>query len=475
MIRFMPRKKTVPYPQLRYFECNLPRQIPTYYRPEIYGKLRDCVNLVYKRTEKLNAACDRMAGEKQMKPATFHSLAKSVFDLSPERFDAMSADKLCKVIEALYSGTDAPDRVDWPNAVVLFDTAFVSTKDWESLRHFGIGGSDSSVIMGISPYQTEEGLWYEKVGYPELVADEGRQAVFDRGHFMEPKVIEAFCRMTGAVVIPESRMFQSKKYPHSTANLDAVLKMPSDKLVLFEAKSAVDCFNKIGEWLGENVPPNYVTQTHQYLGVMDDPRVDGVYIGMLPCKDVVLADIYVGSNFDPSRYFHHFEARDEIYESEILAAEDDWWKSHVETGLKPAASKNSKLDRAVAARYTPSPLSDPTIAPVELSYSQYEDLYNRLLSAEEDVQTMKAKLDTVTNFRDTLRDEFIAAMGGSQEALLVDRNRVPLFVLRNGVVRRDGINMESLKQYFPDAYEKCRKPIVYTTFSTKVAKMKKRK
>ena len=66
-------------------------------------------------------------------------------------------------------------------------------------------------------------------------------------------------------------------------------------------------------------------------------------------------------------------------------------------------------------------------------------------------------------------------MGGSQEALLVDRNRVPLFVLRNGVVRRDGINMESLKQYFPEAYEKCKKTIVYTTFSTKVAKTKKRK
>ena len=140
MIRFMPRKKTVQYPQLRYFECNLPRQIPTYYRPEIYGKLRDCVNLVYKRTEKLNAACDRMAGEKQMKPATFHSLAKSVFDLSPERFDALSADKLCMVIEALYSGTDAPDRVDWPNAVVLFDTGVSSSfREWRVgfLCHYG--------------------------------------------------------------------------------------------------------------------------------------------------------------------------------------------------------------------------------------------------------------------------------------------------------------------------------------------------
>lgn len=457
-----------------YFECNLPKKVPNYYTAEIFGNLQKCVDLVYGRTEFLNAACDRMQVQ-GMRPATFHALAKKVFDNGSDHFDRLSVDELCTLVKLLDTGEDYPDREEWPNAIVLFDTAFVSTQDWEALRHFGIGGSDSSVVMGICPYQTEEGLWYDKVGYPERIEDEGRQAVFDRGHFMEPKVIEAFCKMTGAVVIPETRMFQSKKHPHSTANLDGVLRMPSGKLAVFEAKSAIDCYAKIGEWLGSNVPPNYVTQIHQYLGVMDDPRLEGVYIGMMPCKDIVLADTYVGSDYDPSRYFHHYEERDEMYEDEILSAEDAFWADYVETGIKPDPSKNSKLDKEVAAKYTPTPLSDPTAVPVELPFAQYEDLYNRLVSADEEINAMKKSLDSLTNFRDTMRDEFIAAMGASQEARLVDAAGVPKVIVKNTLVKKDGVNMDALRQYFPEAYDKCRKQSVFTKFSTKVAKAAKSK
>ena len=471
----MPRRKTTVYPALNYFECNLPRHIPSYYAPEIYSKLQQCVDAVYKRTALLNAACDRLVAETGMRPSTVHKLAKMVFDNSADRFDTMKAKDLCSVISLLYDGREAPEREEWPNTTVLYDTAFVSIKDWEALRHFGIGGSDSSVIMGISPYQTEEGLWYDKSGFPELVKDDGRQAVFDRGHFMEPKVIEAFCKMTGAIAIPESRMFQSKRYPHSTANLDGVLRMPSGKLVIFEAKSATDCYNKIGEWLGDNIPPNYVSQIHQYLGVMNDPRLEGVYIGMMPCTDIVLADTYVGSNFDPNRYFHHFEPRDDMYEDEILAAEDTWWKDYMETGIKPPPSKDSKLDHLVAVRYTPTPLSDPTIKPVDLSYEKYQDLFNRLQSADEHVQTAKKELDSVTNYRDTLREEFIAVMSGSQEARLLDRNNNPLVIVKNTLICKDGVDKDSLKQYFPEAYKKCYKPSIYTKFSTKIVKDRKAK
>ena len=456
-----------------YFECNLPRQIPFYYAPEIHDKLQSCVDLVYERTEKLNRALD-IASAANIKPATFHKLAKQIFDLSSKRFDELNAEELAKTAIILYDGTEAPDRLEWPNTIALYDTAFVSTKDWEALRHFGIGGSDSSVVMGVSPYQTEEGLWYDKLGYPEKVTDPGKQAIFDRGHFLEPKVIEAFCKMTGAVVIPETRMFASKKHPHSTANLDGVLRMPSGKIVIFEAKSAIDCYAKVEEWFGDNVPANYITQIHQYLGVLDDDRVEGVYIGMLPCTDYTLADIYIGSEYDTGKYFHHFEPRDEIYEEEILCTEEAFWTDYVETGVKPAPSKDSELDRTVAIRYTPTPISEPNTPPIQLDYELNEDLYNRLCSADEQVKLKQKELDSLTNFRDSLRNEFIEQMGGSQEAQLVDSTGTPRFIVKNTLIRKTTADMSLLETYFPDAYEKCKKVSSYTKFTTKAAKKPKK-
>ena len=174
-----------------YFECNIDPKIPKYYHPEIYSRLVSTVALIHERTDKLNAALDACSLKGCVtRGATFAGIAKTVFDYSTEKFDAMTAKELASVVEMLYDGNDAEDRIEWPNAVVLFDTRFVTTRDWEALRHIGIGGSDSSVLMGCSPYQSEEGLWYEKLGYPEYVSEEEKQAVFDRGHFLEDTVID---------------------------------------------------------------------------------------------------------------------------------------------------------------------------------------------------------------------------------------------------------------------------------------------
>ena len=477
---------------MKYFECTLPRksEIPTYYHPSLYARMAECVELVHARTSKLNEACDFMRTRKGMRPATFHALAKKVFDLTTsivsDHFDTMSVDNLCTLVSLLDTGFEYPDREEWPNAVVLYDTAFVSVKDWEVLRHFGIGGSDSSVLMGVSHYNTEEGLFYDKVGYPELVKDEGKQAIFARGHFLEPKVIEVFCRMTGAVVVPETRMFRSRLYPHSTANLDAVLRMPSGKLAIFEAKSAIDVFAKNAQWFGNGIPANYVTQIHQYLAVMDDPRIEGVYIGMLPCTDHTLCDTYIGSEYDVDKYFHQFEERDPVYEEEILRAEDEFWKNHVETGIVPDRSRNAKLDAAIAKRFKPSPLASSTTAdPITLPYEVFQIDYDRLVSAEEAVSALRREVENAENYRDDLRRTFLNAMGDAPEATLVRKDGTPLYTIKQTKVVTDRIDTKTLKTFFPEAaadcgtvaqaimhhhpkaYEKCHELSESTRFSTK--------
>lgn len=450
-----------------YFECNIDQNVPKIYHPSIYQSLVDTVDRIHNRTNKLNAALGMcsLAGC-QTKGATFAKIAKIVFDFSNEKFDDMAPEELARLSDMLYDGNDAEERIEWPNAVVLYDTRFVTTKDWESLRHIGIGGSDSSVLMGTNPYQSEEGLWYEKLGYPEYVSEEGKQAIFDRGHFLEDKVIETFCRLVGAHRVPEFRMFRSKDYPNTTANIDGILQMPSGALAIFEAKTAAR--GKEGEWMGQKIPPNYVSQCHQYLAVLNDPRVEGAYIGMIPVADMTLDGTYIASAYNDD-FFHHFIERDEPYEKEILENEKYFWENHIMSGIKPDPSLDPKIDKTVQLRYQPSPLSDPTIPEQELPYDSYNELLDKLIEAEEAYNTAKSSLDQLEKRRDAIRLDVIKTMNGSQVSRYVDQDGKAVVTVKNTAIKKTTVDMKRLKEFHEDIYNETKKESTYTRFSYKVA------
>ena len=446
-----------------YFECNINSKIPKFYHPELYPKLVSTVALIHERTGKLNAALDicSLTGC-STRGATFAGIAKTIFDFSNEKFDDMSANELAAVADMLYDGKDAEERIEWPNAVVLFDTRFVTTQDWEALRHIGIGGSDSSVLMGCNPYQSEEGLWYEKLGYPEYISEEGKQAIFDRGHFLEDTVIDTFCKLVGAKRIPESRMFRHKKYPNTTANIDGILSMPSGNLAIFEAKTAAR--GKEGEWMGNKIPPNYVCQCHQYMSVLDDPRIEGTYIGMIPVADLALDGTYIASAYT-DEFYHHYIERDLNFEEEILENEKWFWDSFIVNGVKPNASKDPKIDKAVKLRFEPSPLSDPTIPPQELSYEQWEPKLDTLLAAEKDFALKKAELDHLEQFRDVARLEVLDALQGSQCGIFRNAAGEAKITVKNTAISKTTIDTKKLKQFYPDAWAATKKDSAYTRFS----------
>ncbi len=448
-----------------YFECNINPVIPQYYHPDIYPKLVRTVELIHERTDKLNEALSLCSlNGCTTKGATFAGIAKTVFDFSNDKFDAMKAEDLAVVADMLYDGNDAEDRVEWPNAVVLFDTRFVTTEDWESLRHIGIGGSDSSVLMGCNPYQSEEGLWYEKLGYPEYISEEGKQAIFDRGHFLEDRVINTFCRLVGAKRIPESRMFRHKDYPNTTANIDGILSMPSGNLAIFEAKTAAR--GKEGEWMGNKIPPNYVCQCHQYMSVLDDPRIEGTYIGMIPVADLSLDGTYIASAYT-DEFYHHFIERDHPFEEEILENEKWFWDSHIVNGVKPNPSKDPKIDKTVMLRYEPSPLSDPTIPTQEISYEQWEPKLDNLLAAEKDFNTKKAELDSLEKRRDVARLEVLEALQGAQCGIFRNAAGDTKITVKNTAISKTTIDAKKLKQLYPVAWAATKKDSAYTRFSVK--------
>ncbi len=450
-----------------YFECNISKRIPQFYHPHIYRKLTETVKLVHDRTDKLNNAlslCSLIGCS--TREATFARIAKVIFDFSDRKFDAMTAEQLSHAVDLLYDGNDAVERVDWPNAEVVFDTAFVTTKDWEALRHIGIGGSDSSVVMGLSPYQTEEGLWYEKTGYPEYIQEEDKNAIFARGHFIEPVVIQTFADLVGAEVIPETRMFRSRKYPNTTANIDGILRMPSGSLAIFEAKTAVR--GKEGEWMGRRVPANYVCQCQQYMAVLDDPRIEGTYIGMIPVADVILDGTYIGSAYNDD-FFHHFIEPDPIYQEEMMEAEKLFWDTFIVNGIKPERSRNAKLDKAVAIRYKPSPFSDPAIPSAELAYEDWKNKLDMLVESDKAYSQAKKQLDQMEVARENARLEVLDAIQGAQQGIFRNDSGEIRMTVKNSLVIKTTPDAKKLKEFYPEAWEAVKTTSSYTKFSYKAS------
>ena len=321
------------------------------------------------------------------------------------------------------------------------------------------------MLMGLNPYQTEEGLWYEKLGYPEHICDEDKNAIFARGHFIEPVVIRTFANLVGAHVVPETRMFRSKKHPVATANIDGILRMPNGKLAIFEAKTAV--VEKKGEWMGKKIPPNYVTQCHQYMAVLDDPRIECAYIGMIPVADITLDGTYIGSAYNDDFYHHRIE-RDEIYEKEILESESEFWEAYIENGIKPERSKGIELDKQIALKYSPSPISDPTIPTPELEYEAWKDKLDRMIEADKAYTEQKKICDRLEGEKETAKLEVLDALQGAQQGLFKDKKGSTVVTVLNKIIHKTTADTKKLKEFYPEAWEAVKKESAYTRFSFKL-------
>ena len=74
-------------------------------------------------------------------------------------------------------------------ALVLASTENMPYEDWLAYRKQGIGGSDASVVCGISRYKSPIELWMEKTD--QIPAQEAGEAAY-WGTLLEPFVREEF-------------------------------------------------------------------------------------------------------------------------------------------------------------------------------------------------------------------------------------------------------------------------------------------
>ena len=211
-------------------------------------------------------------------------------------------------------------------AKVLAQTENMPYEDWLSYRKQGIGGSDASVVCGISRYKSPVELWMDKTD--QLPVQEAGEAAY-WGTQLESLVRAEFTKRTGIEVKQIKQLLQSEDYPFMLANLDGVCEHPDLGPLIFEAKTA--SAYKVAEW-EDAIPDEYQLQVQHYMAVTG---YQGAYVAVL-----------IGGN----SFKWKFIERDEELISMLIELESAFW-NHVKNVTPPPLDGSDASARFLSERF----------------------------------------------------------------------------------------------------------------------------
>ena len=212
---------------------------------------------------------------------------------------------------------------------VLASTENMPYAEWLEWRKKGIGGSDASVVCGISRYKSPVELWMDKTD--QIQSTEAGEAAY-WGTLLESVVRTEFSKRTGIEVQCVNQLLQSEEHPFMLANLDGICEHPEYGTCIFEAKTA--SAYKSGEW-DDAIPDEYQLQIQHYMAVTG---YRGAYIAVL-----------IGGN----TFRWKFIERDEELISMLTELERNFW-NHVRNNTPPPLDGSDASAKFLAERFPDS-------------------------------------------------------------------------------------------------------------------------
>ena len=145
----------------------------------------------------------------------------------------------------------------------------VSKEEFTQLRRMGFGGSDSSMLLGVNPFNTITDLIQSKVR-TELSEEEkaiGQLTAVRKGNDLEPLIIKKATDILDTVVFKPPHMYRFKDYPYLTMNFDGVTDLEGKQYVPVEIKVCTvrgeKHYNKFKAIFDESRPENAQAQLEQ--------------------------------------------------------------------------------------------------------------------------------------------------------------------------------------------------------------------
>ncbi|MBD5150352.1 MAG: hypothetical protein HDT18_08310 [Oscillibacter sp.] len=312
------------------------------------------------------------------------------------------------------------------SAKILVSTENMPYADWLEYRKQGIGGSDASVVCGISRYKSPVELWMNKTG--QLPDQEAGEAAY-WGTQLEPFVRAEFTKRTGIEVRTVNQLLQSEEYPFMLANLDGICEVPDVGTCIFEAKTA--SAYKAGEW-EDTIPDEYMLQVQHYMAVTG---YVGTYIAVL-----------IGGN----SFKWKFVERDEELISMLIELESAFW-NHVQDCTPPPLDGSNASAKFLAERFHDSkPKSQITLPDTAVTLlAQYDEACEQL--------------EIVTEQKQRAENLLKEMMGENEVGTVGDR------IVTWKSVSQERLDSKTLKVEHPALYKKYANKSSYRRFAIKAA------
>ena len=309
---------------------------------------------------------------------------------------------------------------------VLISTEKLPYADWLEYRKKGIGGSDASVVCGISRYKSPVELWMEKTD--QLPYQEAGEAAY-WGTQLETLVRAEFTKRTGIKVSLVRQLLQSEEHPFMLANLDGICEHSDYGTCIFEAKTA--SAYKTCEW-DESIPDEYMLQIQHYMAVTG---YRAAYIAVL-----------IGGNTFKWKLIE----RDEELISMLIAFEKVFWE-HVQKMTPPPLDGSDASSRFLAERFPNSVPKSRITLPASA--------FDLLLCYDEACE----QLETIKEQKQEAENRLKEMLGQNEVGVAGDR------IVTWKTVSQERLDSRTLKAEHPTLYNKYANKSTYRRFSVKAA------
>lgn len=300
-------------------------------------------------------------------------------------------------------------KADFCTPIVNVTT--ITHDEWLRYRQSGIGGSDSSTIVGLNPYNSPYRLYLDKQGEIEAKAD---NEAMRQGRDFEQYVADRWMEATGKKCHKNNFMWRSKKWPHMLADIDREV---SGENAGLECKTT-SVYNK-ADLAGGEVPPTYYVQCQHYMAVMG---FDRMYLAVLVLN----------------KGFYHFVIERDNDEIEALAnSEADFW-AKVQKRTPPEVDGSEATMNALREKY---PTGREELPVMELPKSCADDLA-ALAGIQADLKIMKESESAVkARIMEQMGDHPLAIAGSYDVSW------------KNQSAKR--VDTAKLKKLHPNVYAEC--------------------
>lgn len=240
---------------------------------------------------------------------------------------------------------------------------------WLVNRRRGIGGSDVSALVGLSPYTSKYELWEDKTGKLPLVDEQSEEA--EMGTLLEPVVRDRFARVCGLTVRP-CGMLQSQRWPWMLTNPDGLVSNGYG----YEGKTC--SLWKAHEW-GSTANPTVAD--HAELQAQWNMAVTG-YTGW-----------HVACLIGGQRNVYRLVERDDELIAFLVDLSREFWFDHVLADVAPPVDGSAAVSNLLVERYNLARAGSN----VDITADERDNLVAAREAAKESVRKAKLADDEVKN------------------------------------------------------------------------------